>query len=166
MPDTAALDPLLDRLGDVVLTHEYWVQEHVWASGIMARVSGAYWLPELDARLPFPIPPAFRHFLNTREFLAFEAGGIAFFPNTPREPDTFAHALFEDPIISKVTLASGFLQVGRPDTGSYDPICLAVRESQAPLVTLDHEEILVRGRIKSSPLYPSFVTFLQGLVRA
>jgi hypothetical protein len=29
-----------------------------------------------------------------------------------------------------------------------------------------HEEILMEERVKASPLYPSFESFLQGLVRA
>ena len=137
----------------------------------MFRVQSAYWLPAFERRLPFPIPAAFRHFLNTCEYLAFEAGGIAFFPNTPREPDSLSHQVFSDPVVSRVTLSNAFLQIGRPDTGSYDPICLTVsRENPGAdnaIVLLDHEELLMNERIVvASQLFPSFQAFLDSIAWA
>jgi hypothetical protein len=46
-----------------------------------------------------------------------------------------------DPILSSVTRANGFIQIGRPEAGSYDPVCFdgrrRTKKGEAGIVRLD-----------------------------
>jgi len=70
-----------------------------------------------------------------------------------------------DPFLWTPLFAAGLLQIGRLDTGSYDPVCLDSRrmksESEYPLVLLDHEAALQSERIiVSRRIDQSFLSFM------
>jgi hypothetical protein len=82
--------------------------------------------------------------------------------------DDLVVASIRDSILSGVTRRSGLIQVGRPDTGSYDPICFDLRSrskaGEAELVQLDHEEILMNSKIRIvRKAAPSFLALLAGV---
>jgi len=165
------LDARLVKLAELVRRSECFVQEGVWATGTMIRIHSAHWLPQLEGILPFPIPAAYRHFLNTWEFLRFEAGGIDFFPNTPHEPDSLLRFVLLDQFLWPVLFKTRCFQIGRLDTGNYDPVCLRVASEEAPrdaaIVVLDHEEILMHEEaVITHELYPSFESFLGSVAGA
>ncbi len=60
---------------------------------------------------------------------------------------------------------NGYLEFGKPHSTNYDPICFARlrrKNSDAPVVQLDHEQILIRKRIRIiKKIAPSFTQFLQ-----
>jgi hypothetical protein len=60
---------------------------------------------------------------------------------------------------------NGFLQFGLPHEGNYDPVCFDMKRrnsADAPIVQLDHEEILQSSRIPVvKEIAPSFAQFMQ-----
>ena len=60
---------------------------------------------------------------------------------------------------------NGFLQFGLPHEGNYDPVCFDMKRrkrADAPIVQLDHEEILQWSRIRVvKEIAPSFAQFMQ-----
>jgi hypothetical protein len=66
--------------------------------------------------------------------------------------DDVVVASSRDPVLSSVTRSKGFIQIGRPASGSYDPICFDLRSrtksGEAGIVRLDHEEVLINDSIR------------------
>ena len=93
------------------------------------------------------------------------------FANTGHESrEDLSVGIFNDRKIAEATLEPGYIQVGRPDDGSYDPICFYARRSVSNLefsiVRLDHEEILCNDRIRvAQPMADSFYRFALSSVR-
>src|ERR1700738_169840 len=60
--------------------------------------------------------------------------------------------VFRDPGISVPLLRAGFVQFGRPATGSYDPVCFDLnrnsKDGECPVVRLDHEVALMQERVQ------------------
>ena len=74
-------------------------------------------------------------------------------------------ATLSDPYLSKAALSAGLLQIGRPETGGYDPVCLDGREmkdrGECPLVLLDHEALLQFQRVVVvKEIDESFLSFM------
>ncbi len=59
---------------------------------------------------------------------------------------------------------NGFLQFGLPHETNYDPVCFDMKRrsrADAPIVQLDHEEILQQNRIRIvQEIAPSFTQFM------
>ena len=55
-------------------------------------------------------------------------------------------ATLRDAYLSKAALSTGLLQIGHPETGAFDPVCLDSRQMknrrEYPLLLLDHEALL------------------------
>ena len=75
--------------------------------------------------------------------------------------------LFLDPNMSPDLLRAGFLQIGNPFIGQYDPICFDgnSRTVEHRIVQLDHEEILCNKRMTLvKDVAPSFPDLLRALL--
>lgn len=128
------------------------------------------WVPPLEARLPSPFPSLY-HFLITQfRFSEFEVGPVMFFANTGQQ-DVFhdlSRALFADEGIYPVLLQNGLLQFGQQAGGLYDPVCFDMkrrRDGDAPIVQLDHEDILIKNRIRVvKEIAPSFHNFVERVI--
>lgn len=115
--------------------------------------SATPWLAPLETRLPSPFPAAYRFLIRHFKFAQFEVGPIMFFANTGQREifNDISRALFADEGMYPVLLKNGLIQFGRQAGGDYDPVCFDVkarREDDAPIVQLDHEDILVRNRVR------------------
>jgi hypothetical protein len=114
-------------------------------------VSAAPWIGAFEQRLPFRLPQSYASLVGRYRFDPFERGGLRLFGNLgdgSREDLVFAAP--KDPFLWKPLVAAGLLQIGRLDTGSYDPVCLDGRQKnrrEYPLVLLDHEAALQFERI-------------------
>jgi len=144
---------------------------HADPSGhVFRRVESAPWVEALEAKLPKRFPVSFRCLVTRYAFASFDAGGLSFFANSGGDsPEEMAVAVFKDRIMANVTLQAGYIQFAQPESGSYDPICFdarrAVSNREFPIVRLDHEEILCRGRIRMSErVADSFYRFAVGLI--
>jgi hypothetical protein len=114
----------------------------------------ADWIRPLFERLPEPFPESFQSLLLRYAFPSFEIQPITLFGNTGEDYLwELSDRIFVDPTMSPFILGSGYLQIGIPFQGDYDPICFDMdRRSKdrqdAPLVQLDHEEILCNSRVE------------------
>ena len=72
---------------------------------------------------------------------------------------------FKDKGLFPTLHKSGFLQFGLPHEANYDPVCFDMKrrnQGDAPIVQLDHEEILQWSRIRVvGEIAPSFAQFMQ-----
>ena len=64
--------------------------------------------------------------------------------------------------LSELLIPAGYVQIGRPDTGSFDAVCFDLndqrRNRECRIVRVDHEQILCNWRVRvSAELWPSFV---------
>lgn len=110
------------------------------------------WISALEERLPRRFPASFASLVYRYRFAPFDRGGIRFFGNMgDGSEEELVVAMHKDPGLSTPTLSLGLLQVGRPDTGQYDPVCLDGRgmknRKEYPLVILDHEALLQFERV-------------------
>lgn len=110
------------------------------------------WLASFEQGLPFRLPPSYRSLLLRYRFPALVAGTVNLFGNLDgKSYDDFVVASIRDPVLSSVTRANGFIQIGRPASGNYDPVCFDLRFrskiGEAGIVRLDHEEILINDSI-------------------
>lgn len=130
-----------------------FVRRRLQRGDVFEALSEAPWIDAFEAKLPFRLPPSFRALVDRYRFDAFHALGIEFFANRGSDADDeLVTASTRDSVLVRVLWTRGFLQVGRPASGAYDPVCFDMsrrsKAGEAPLVCLDHEEILIRERIR------------------
>lgn len=130
-----------------------FVRRQVAAGCEFTPISDAPWIAPFEAKLPARLPPSFRSLILRYRFDPFQVSGIHFFGNRgSSHPDDLVIASLKDPVLVQVCQRHGVIQIGRPDTGSYDPVCFDMRrrakDGEAPIVCLDHEEILMHERIR------------------
>jgi hypothetical protein len=126
------------------------------------------WVSEVESRLPRPFPATFRSLISRYAFPEFAWREVLFFANTPDTIGYEGHelriALFRDSRLFQVLSTNNYIQFGQPAAGSYDPVCFAPRRAKREdeVVRLDHEEILIRGRIRTlEVIAESFSKFIE-----
>ena len=151
--NSRGLEPLFDR----EVPEELRIKEVADISGMVEwgirPASDNPWVSQLEARLPSQFPLAYRFLIMQFRFAEFEVGPVMFFANTGQESvlNDISHALFADKHLYPMLLKNSLIQFGRQSGGGYDPVCFDMkrrRAQDAPIVQLDHEEILVRNRIR------------------
>jgi hypothetical protein len=141
------------------------------ANIIFTKIAEAEWIDILETKLPCRLPGSFRSLVTRYAFASFDIGPLRLFGNTGlNEEDDLNVVIFRDRIMAQVTLKNGYVQFGRRNTGSYDPICFDSRKSAAnrefAIVRLDHEQILCNERIKVvEKVADSFFKFASDIVR-
>jgi hypothetical protein len=125
----------------------------LWFDWKIARSSRVNWIQPLEARLPARFPRSFRSLLERYEYPAFAIGPIVLFANTAEGvANELREEIWRDRGLSEMLIPNGFLQFGRPATGSYNPICFEAGgqtgSQEYAIVRLDHEEILCNLRIR------------------
>jgi len=146
-------------------------EDETYAGWQIVRCDGA-WLPEIEQSLPAALPPTFRSLVSRYCFPALEVGPIVLHGNTSEGSEyfEFRKRLFQDPYMSPFLLRHGFIQFGKPADWSYDPVCfhLASRSKrECPIVRLDHEEILIRQRVRvTASIAPSLRKLFEQLMAA
>jgi hypothetical protein len=125
------------------------------------------WVEALERKLPHPFPKLYHHLLSHYRFAEFEVGPISFLANTGTPVfDELADYIFRDKGLSPPLLEKGFMQFGKGAGGaSYDPFCFDMQRrasGDAPIVRIDHEDVLIRNRIRViDEIAPSFEVFVQ-----
>lgn len=130
-----------------------WVAARRWVDPGISPIAEAPWIDELERTLPRRLPTAFRSLVGRYRFPPLTVGKVDLFGNLgTRDPSEMVVACMRDRVIWAVVLRNGLLPIGRPSSGSYDPICLTLRErtkvGDSPVVQVDHEGILIRGDIQ------------------
>jgi hypothetical protein len=138
---------------------------------VFVSASAPDWLAPFEQNLPFRLPPSYRSLLLRYRFPAFQVGTVELFGNLDGQSDRdFVVASINDRWLSSVARAGGFIHIGRPESGSYDPVCFDFRQrtksGEAPIVRLDHEEILCNDAIRVlETIAPSFLELLARGIR-
>jgi hypothetical protein len=125
------------------------------------------WIEEIETRAGLRFPSLFRYFVTHYKFAGFDVDPILFFANTGHAEiwNDISYSLFHDKYLFPTLLKSRMLQFGRQSTGNYDPSCFDLSrgdEVDAPIVQVDHEEILIHERlVVVREIAPSFRTLIQ-----
>lgn len=117
-------------------------------------------LQELEAKLPKRLLLSFTSLLSRYSFPSFDIGGISFFGWEVAHTE-FSERAPAKGSLSELLLPSGYIQVGRPDTGNFDAVCFDLntpkQNGEYRMVQANHEEILCNSRVKiRRELWPSF----------
>jgi hypothetical protein len=133
---------------------------------VVEFVTDAAWVPQLERRFKRGLPPLYRSLLLRFCFASREVGEVELFGNLgwPDEHDITV-APFSDPLLSTWLIDRGYIQFGRPATGSYDPVCfdysVEVRGSEPTIVSLNHEDVLLdRKKVRKRTVAASFAALL------
>lgn len=127
----------------------------------------APWVSELELRFKRELPPLYRSLVLGFGFLACEIGEVELFGNLGvTDDEDITVAAFCDPYMSPWLIDHAYIQFGRPATGSYDPVCfdysVEFRGSEPPIVSLDHEDILLeRKKVQKRAVAQSFAALLE-----
>ncbi len=146
----------MSRTRDATSTDEQidaWVAARRRLGLGISPIAEAPWIDELERILPHRLPAVFRSLVGRYRFPPLTVGQVDLFGNMgTREPSELVVACMRDPGIWAVALRNGLLPIGRPSSGSYDPICLNLRgrtkSGDSSVVQVDHEGILVLGDIQ------------------
>ena len=136
----------------------------VRAATVPIRPQENAWIfQRLEERLPKRLPQSLEHLLSRYSFPKSDFCGVTLFGWSPGlEPNEYFDAATKlKNSLSELLLPAGYFQIGRPDTGSFDAVCLDMRMNaqnrEYPTVLADHEDILYNNRVKiSRALWPSF----------
>lgn len=129
-------------------------------------ITAAPWIAGLETRLGHSLPVAYRSLVTRYAFGPIELPHAELFANRgDGDERDLAVALFRDKGLSPWLLGNGYLQIGNPCLGNYDPVCLDIgrqRSGREPVVvTLDHEAILLgREKVYVRPLAANLVALL------
>ena len=123
-------------------------------------------LRNLEGKLPKRLPQSFESFLARYSFPAFDVMGISVF-----EWDSDSNALAEEAAAAKGSLSellipAGYVQIGRPDTGSFDAVCFDLNSRsqnlECRIVQIDHEDILCNWKVRIlEEKWPSFIKMIE-----
>ena len=110
-------------------------------------------LDRLELELDIRLPDSYRSLVARFDFGSFDLGGVSLYGTTSSDDYEAVHvAAVHDRALYDVVRSAGFVPFGRPETGSYDPICFDTRRKVAhheyPIVRLDHEQALCYSRAK------------------
>lgn len=127
------------------------------------------WVRELAEKLPRQWPKSFQSLIDRYRFSNIEVGPLMLFANSGHDHFyELSNRAFWDEGIFPLLHKHGLLQFGLPHEANYDPVCfdmLHCNHGDAPIVQLDHEEILLRNRIRIvRQIAPSFSQFMQSAI--
>ena len=139
------------------------------STGVLTGSIGrAPWIDDFERKLERRLPPSFRHLVTRYTFRPFDWGPVLLFGNSEMNDALNLHvAAVQDQTMWQVTRQAGMIPFGRPHTGSYDPICFGHGTSrrESPIIQLNHESILVKGRAKIiKDIAPSFLALVELLM--
>lgn len=156
-----------DQVPEELRTSE---SQYGWFHWQIRRAKSNPWVGELAQRLPHFLPSPFLSLIERYRYCNFEVGPLMLLANTGhRVFYEFSARAFGDKHLFPTLHEHGYLQIGNPYEGNYDPVCFDTRRrarDDAPIVQLDHEEILIRNRIHVvQEIAPTFVAFIQRAIR-
>lgn len=123
----------------------------------------------LEGKLPKRLPQSFGSLLSRYSFPAFDVAGISLFGWESASNTYTDDASAAEGSLSELLIPAGYVQIGQPDTGSFDAICFDLNQKcqnrECRIVKVDHEQILCNWRVRvSGELWPSFVELVEGVL--
>lgn len=130
------------------------------------KADNALRLGKLEAKLPKRLPQSFESLLSRYSFPAFDLLGISFFEWDADANRYIAEASAAKGSLSESLIPAGYVQIGRPDTGSFDAICFDLKQQshnrEYRIVQIDHEDILCNWKVRvSGERWPSFLRLVE-----
>jgi hypothetical protein len=132
----------------------------------------APWVEEIESRLGFKLPAIYRSLVTRHAFPSLTLEKVELFANLGDGSEhDLAIAPFRDAGLSEWLISHRFPQIGRPSTGSYDPVCFDLESSRTArdpaVIQLDHEDILLsRRKVRRLTVAPSFLMLVQEAIDA
>jgi hypothetical protein len=119
--------------------------------------------------LPKRLPQSFASFLSQYSFPSFDVEGISLFGWESDSNPYTDEASAAKGSLSELLIPAGYVQIGRPDTGSFDAICFDLNDQrqnrESRIVSVDHEQILCNWRVRvSGELWSSFIKLTEGVL--
>ena len=110
-------------------------------------------LDRLELELDIRLPDSYRSLVSRFNFGSFDVGGVSLYGTTSNDDyEAVQVAAVQDRALYDVVRSTGFVPFGRPEGGSYDPVCFDTRRKVAhheyPIVRLDHEQALCYSRAR------------------
>jgi len=126
-------------------------------------------LESFEGKLPKKLPQSFASLLSRYSFPAFDVAGISLFGWECASNAYTDEASAAKGSLSELLIPAGYVQIGQPDTGSFDAICFDLNHKcqnrEYRIVNVDHEQILCNWRVRvSGQLWPSFVELVEGVL--
>lgn len=125
-------------------------------------------IESLQKKLSKPFPPSFFSLISRYAFPSFETETIFFYGNSGENLFyELSTRIFEDIVMSPFLIQNGFIQIGQPAEGNYDPICFDTRgkletAEEYPILQINHEEILCNKQlVVVKEIASSFVCFVE-----
>ena len=153
---SATTDELIASLAAMVKDHGVPIREEQNESRL--RV--------FEERWPKRLPQSFESFLSRHSFPAFDVLEISFFGWDADSNGYTEEASTAKGSLSELLIPAGYVQIGRPDTGSFDAICFDFNQKsqnrEYAVVQVDHEDILCNWKVRvSEALWPSFIKLVE-----
>ena len=108
-----------------------------------------------EAKLPRRLPQSFAWFLSRYSFPACDLAGSALFGWESASTAYIEEALAPKGSLSELLIPAGYVQIGQPDTGSFDAVCFDLNEPrqnrECRIVNVDQERSSATGGF-ASPL--------------
>jgi hypothetical protein len=156
---SAATDKLIDHLAQKLKAHGVPIEPQ----DNQERLSA------FEGKLPKRLPQSFESFLLRYSYPAFEVEGISLFAWDSDTNLYTSEAGAPKGSLSELLLPAGYVQIGQPDTGSFDAVCFDLNDRsqnrEYRIVQADHESILCNWRVQiSAELWPSFGSLAESVV--
>ena len=133
-------------------------------------LQNAPWVEKVESRLGFKLPTVYRSLVTRYAFPTLTLEKVELFSNLgDGSEDDLATAPFRDAGLSEWLISHRLPQIGRPSSGSYDPVCFHLESSSRDpaLVQLDHEDILLsRKKVRRLPIAQSFLALVREAIDA
>jgi hypothetical protein len=116
----------------------------------------------LEEQLPKRMPQSFESFLARYSFPEFDVLGVTLFEWESDSNKYIVEASAPKGSLSELLIPAGYVQIGRPQSGSFDAICFDLNQQaqnrEYRVVQVDHEDILCNWKVRvTGELWPSFV---------
>jgi len=116
----------------------------------------------IEEQLPKRMPQSFESFLARYSFPEFDVLGVTLFEWESDSNKYIVEASAPKGSLSELLIPAGYVQIGRPKSGSFDAICFDLNQQaqnrEYRVVQVDHEDILCNWKVRvTGELWPSFV---------
>lgn len=123
----------------------------------------------LEGKLPKRLPQSFGSLLSRYSFPAFDVAGILLFGWERASIAYIEEVATAKDSLSELLIPAGYVQIGQPETGSFDAICFDLNQKcqnrECRIVQVDHEEILCNWRVRvSGEPWPSFIKLVESVL--
>ncbi len=126
-------------------------------------------LAPLYQKLPARFPPLYEELVLSYRWARVDLGLVTLLAN-PIAPDLsgLGTEIFSDPGLVETLVPNGLLQFGRAGVVDYDPICFDIRArgkgGEAPVVRVDHEQVLCHRRLRTRPVASTFRVLVDEII--